>query len=423
MSTSAAQEDNVSITATEATVAGSSVAITEAEEDLVSFGGGGGGTSADINNGKVTITKEHSLDISIANDTSEGVNDEEEEEEDAAPMHLHALRTPAKLKGAARSRSSSRSRPGSRRSSSSPEGKAVAAMALGELVLGSTVSPSASVGSSLDGIGDHHHHHSDVDPDILLDKLGFRDLDPNATQEELQELLRKHISSQGGLPTLNERMSEATMDDTQAFHDLSYVVGKKASASASSSIDEGDGEEGNSPEKAARTEAAVRLAQLKSSGLSNSAVFGTMTPLLNTLDEGEGEDDVDEGDDDNKGKKSRSNSAVEEGEEDVVVEIPAGLVNLKKKNSNNRRDTFNSIATIGQISSQDEEDDEDTDNADVVVPTEVVNELNINEGRRKLLHSDTSMAVVTGTEPDYLEADEQDGLEADQASDEEEPPR
>ena len=420
MSTSAAQ-DNVSITATEGTVAGSSVAITEAEEDFSL--GGDGGTSTDINNKKVTITKEHSLDISIANDTNEGVNekDDDEDEDDAAPMHLHALRTPAKLKGVARSRSSSRSRPGSRRSSSSPESKAAAAIALGELVLGSTVSPSASVGSSLDGIGDHHHHHSEVDPDILLDKLGFRDLDPNATQEELQELLRKHISSQGGLPTLNERMSEATMDDTQAFHDLSYVVGKKASANASSSIDEGDGEEGNSPEKAARTEAAVRLAQLKSSGLSNSAVFGTMSPLLNTLDEGEGEDDVDEGDDDNTGKKSRSNSAAEEGGEDVVVEIPAGMVNLKKKNSNIRRDTFNSIATVGQISSQDEEDDDD--NADVVVPTEVVDELNINEGRRKLVHSDTSMAVVTGKEPDYLEADEQGGLEADRASDEEEPPR
>ena len=383
-----ATEENRSITATEASVAGSSVAITEAEEDREdsSFSTGGGNNNSDH---KIAITKSSELDISIALD-DKGDDDSEDDEEYSAPGHFHALRTPAKLKGA-RSRSSSRSRPNSRRNSPSPE-RNKTAQAIVEGILGSTVSPSASVGSSLDGIGDHN---TDViDPDLLLDKLGFKDLDPNITQEEMQEMLRKHISSNSGLPTLNERMSEATMDDTQAFHDLSYH--KKASTGASSSsIDEG--EDGKlSPEKAARVEAAVRLEMLKNSGLSNSQIITTMAPILNTLDEGE--EDLDDDDE----------------EEDNVLDIPEDMIHLKKETYKNR-DTMNSMSTLGRISSADEgEDDKDDDNADVSVPTSVFNELNVNEEKkREMLHRDTSMVVVTGNEPDYLEADEQDGLEAD----------
>ena len=266
---------------------------------------------------------------------------------------------------------------------------------MGSTVSPSALSPSASVGSSLDGIGDHN---TDViDPDLLLDKLGFKDLDPNITQEEMQEMLRKHISSNSGLPTLNERMSEATMDDTQAFHDLSYH--KKASTGASSSsIDEE--EDGKlSPEKAARVEAAVRLEMLKNSGLSNSQIITTMAPILNTLDEGEEDLDDDEEED-------------EAADNDNVLDIPKDMIHLKKEKYKNR-DTMNSMSTMGIISA-DEEDDKDEDNADVEVPTSVFNELNVNEEKkREMLHRDTSMAVVTGNEPDYLEADEQDGLEAD----------
>ena len=387
-----ATEENRSITATEASVAGSSVAITEAEEDRedASFSTGGGNNS----DHKIAITKSSELDISIALD-DKGDDDSEGDEEYSAPGHFHALRTPAKLKGA-RSRSSSRSRPNSRRNSPSPE-RNKTAQAIVEGILGSTVSPSAlspsaSVGSSLDGIGDHN---TDViDPDLLLDKLGFKDLDPNNTQEEKQEMLRKHISSNSGLPTLNERMSETTMDDTQAFHDLSYH--KKTSTGGSSSIDEEDGKV--SPEKAARVEAAVRLEMLKNSGLSNSQIITTMAPILNTLDEGEEDLDDDEEEEDVV------------ADNDNVLDIPEDMIHLKKEKYKNR-DTMNSMSTMGRISSLI--DDKDDDNADVEVPTSVFNELNVNEGKREMLHRDTSMAVVTGSEPDYLEADEQDGLEAD----------
>mmetsp|Transcript_1781 Transcript_1781/g.3818 ORF Transcript_1781/g.3818 Transcript_1781/m.3818 type:complete len:394 (+) Transcript_1781:153-1334(+) len=376
--------EDVSITATDATVAGSSVAITEAEEDAASFT-----TSENSNKEKVILTKEALLDISISN--SNGNDDEEELDEGyAAPMHLHALRTPAKLKGAPRSRSSSRSRPGSRRNSASPPRGAG-----GELILGGTVSPSISVSSSLDGIGEHQGGHTDIiDPDILLDKLGFRDLDANVTQEELQELLRKHISSNNGLPTLNERMSEDTMDDVHAFQDLQFVSKKSRSESAPSSQDEDDGED-SSPEKS-----DARRERLKNSGqgLSSSAVMGSMSYLLKTLDEGEEEGDEDEGG-------------------DVILEIPEGLVSgvgEGKPNNKKNRDSLCSTMAVAGTSSID--DDEDDDNAEVEVPTSVMDELKISEERRKLKHRDTSVAQAGG-DFDFLEDDEQDGLEADLTDD------
>lgn len=208
-----------SIAATDASVAGSSVAVTEVEEDILcSTRNLSIGSSAGTDNKKVILTKESNLDLSICCNEQNEEEDEARFEEDLAPMHLHALKSPAKLKGDpkaahARSRSSSRSRPSSRKNSPQPRPSNL---------VGTTISPSHSVGSSLDGsgVGDV------LDPDLLLDKLGLRDLDPNATHDEIQELLKKHISSNNGLPTLNERLSEDTLDDVHAFQDL--VVSKKS---------------------------------------------------------------------------------------------------------------------------------------------------------------------------------------------------
>mmetsp|Transcript_10833 Transcript_10833/g.17869 ORF Transcript_10833/g.17869 Transcript_10833/m.17869 type:complete len:324 (+) Transcript_10833:166-1137(+) len=197
--------------ATDASVAGSSVAVTEVEEDIMCSSAR---SSAADNNTKVLLTKVSSLDLSIDNQTNE---DEDDQEEDLPPMHLHALRSPAKLKGAPRSRSSSRSRPSSRKNSKSPQPRVMASN-----LVGTTISPSVSVGSSLDGSGAGEHV---IDPDLLLDKLGLRDLDANASHDEIQEMLKKHISSNNGLPTLNERLSEETLDDVHAFQDL--VASKK----------------------------------------------------------------------------------------------------------------------------------------------------------------------------------------------------
>ena len=371
-----ATPDEVSITATEATVAGSSVAVTEAEEDAASFAQSTASAAGCGNEGKVIVTKSESLDISIA-----GTNKEDEEEEEdgeyTAPMHLHALRTPAKLKGA-RSRSSSRSRPGSRRNSVSPPRRVG-----GELSIPSGgISPSVSVESSLDGVS--HTSGDIIDPDILLDKLGFRDLDPNVTTEELQELLRKHISSNSSLPTLNERMSEETMDDSHAFQDLQYV--KKSSGGKKKEDGSGDDE---SVEK-------DRIGSwAKERGLSSSAVMDSSNYVMGALDEvieEEGEDDL--GASDNN----------------IVLEIPDGMVRVKSKS---KRSTMNSATAIGECGASSlDGDDDDEEDAEVDVPTAVMNELEVSDGRRMFKQLESSMAVA-GSEPDYLEADEQDGLEAD----------
>jgi len=235
-----------SITATDASAAGSSVAVTEVEEDILCSSAY---SAAADDTKKIVLTKDSSLDLSICNQKDED-EDDDENEEDVAPMHLHALRSPAKLKGAPRSRSSSRSRPGSRNSSrkNSPQPRGQVPLSSTNLVVGTTVSPSASVSSSLDGstgVGEHV-----IDPDLLLDKLGLRDLDANASHDEIQEMLKKHISSNNGLPTLNERLSEETLDDVHAFQDL--VASKKGGSSSSSSSSSGNDGGNNSPGKALR---------------------------------------------------------------------------------------------------------------------------------------------------------------------------
>ncbi len=240
----------LSITSTDASAAGSSVAVTEVEEDILCASAC---SSAAEDTKKVVLTKDSSLDLSIHNQKND---DEEDDEEDLPPMHLHALRTPAKLKGVPRSRSSSRSRPGSRSSSrkNSPQPRVVAQSS--NNLVGTTISPSQSVGSSLDGssgVGEHV-----IDPDLLLDKLGLRDLDANASHEEMQEMLKKHISSNNGLTTLNERLSEETLDDVHAFQDL---VASQCSAN--------DGD--NSPGKAAR-DALMRSSQGPSSRILEVAL-------------------------------------------------------------------------------------------------------------------------------------------------------
>lgn len=482
---SATAEDNMSITATEASVAGSSVAVTEAEEDADSFAQS---RTASENNGvKVILTKEPSIkDIAISNDSQhkeEEEDDDDSSDEYAAPMHLHALRTPAKLKGVrSRSSSRSRSRPGSRRNSvSPPRGKNISHPAgVGELIVGAglTISPSASIGSSLDGgVPDHHSWSGEMcDPDILLDKLGFRDLDANASQEEMQEMLRRHISSSGNsLPTLNERMSEATMDDAHAFQDLQFV--KRAAPSSASSKDEleGGGEDGNgSPEKSP-VGGSRRELLTQNPALSSSAVMGSTTYLLNTMyEEDESDDEDDEGGNAGdviveipegvmsshareKGRKNRDTmcttmAVTSEEEEDggVILDIPEGMVSHPKVKKN--RDTTMAIGEVGGMGSFDDSDAEeagdvvsgipedmkrkgskkssvcsinavaapmspassieDVDDNEVGVPTDVLEALDISEGKRKLKHRDTSSAVE-GKAFDYMEGEEQEGLEDD----------
>lgn len=284
-------------------------------------------------------------------------------------------RSPALLKGDAnearsRSTSRSRSRPGSRRGSDPPPPDQ-------EELLGRDVSPSISVSSSLDGMGDHHE--KTFDPDILLDKLGMRDLDPNVTHDELQEMLRKHISSNGNsLPTLNERMTEDTMEDSHAFQDLVFTKKDKNS----------------SPPKRGEAMNDARK------GLSSKAIMEGNEFLLNTLEEGDDEDE------DAEGKEPPENDSAR-----IEVEIPKGV-----RPASAVIDGDASTASIGEKGSLiQDEDVGDDDDAEVDVPCAVFSELKVSDGDRQLRHRETSMGVVVGDEPDYLEADEMDGLEADRS--------
>ncbi len=383
------------------------------------------------------------LDISLASDDEDddaaaaAKAEDEEEEAYAAPMHLHALRTPAKLRGAPRSRSSSRSRPGSRRNSSSPP-RNLSGTALSELVVVgggvggvaglNNISPSISVGSSLDGIAnnEHHHYHSHsdnsilIDRDILLDKLGFRDLDPDITHGEIQDMLRKHNS----LPTLNERMSEETMDDVHAFQNLTFCkrpstgsstgsIALEESFSEMTMMGSAGGEDNPSSLERAATREGFTTKMAGSLPLSSPVAL-----QLNTLDEEE-EEGVD--DDDCVIIEEGAVEEEDDEEEKDILDIPDSVIHLRDKSILNGKLT-SSIVTLGMLSSTacggdgGDEDEDDDDDAEVEVPTSIIEELDINDGKRKLLHRDTSLMVVGGSDMDFLEEDEQDGLEADLAN-------
>ena len=184
-------------------------------------------------------------DIAIA---EEDLNDEELQ---ATPGHLHALAnrtSPARLlpkvhsdsnllksPAAQRRRSATRSVNSSR--SSSPFSGSVGLMSASDNNIGKDTisnnntttnnnnnnnihasSAAASyASSSLDG---------KFDPDLLLDRLGFIDLDPPLPHEircgplAAPGSIDGKSNNAGGLTPVNERLSEETLDDCHAFQDL-----------------------------------------------------------------------------------------------------------------------------------------------------------------------------------------------------------
>mmetsp|Transcript_5886 Transcript_5886/g.12069 ORF Transcript_5886/g.12069 Transcript_5886/m.12069 type:complete len:268 (-) Transcript_5886:19-822(-) len=142
--------------------------------------------------------------------------------------------------------------------------------------------------SSLVDLNDlsEHSHTGYFNPDILLDKLGFRDLDPNVSQAEMQEMLMKHLSSNSSLPTLNERMSEETMEDVHAFQDLVFV--KKSS--------DGSGASAKKMKK--------RVSPVKGPGVGVAAATGAEEDAL--LEEGDEEEEDDESSEDGQAARRTS---------------------------------------------------------------------------------------------------------------------
>jgi len=167
-------------------------------------------------------------EFSILEDSSddEELAEELAEELEIAPLHLHTLRVPARLRGnstpvgiRSRSRSRSRSRPSSRDVSPSPHGKTGSK--------GSDAIPSLVPGSSSASVGANSSASSvatDIDPDILLDRAGFEELEPPPPHEISMGPLASPIMIPGHgsfvLPSVNERMSEESLDDCHAFSDV-----------------------------------------------------------------------------------------------------------------------------------------------------------------------------------------------------------
>jgi hypothetical protein len=146
----------------------------------------------------------------------------------AAPMHLHALRHPARLTGSGMVKQNSLEKldqvptPRGRRSRSTSRPRSS-----GRLSNNSSRSTSPVTLSSMETAGVSARD-AYLDPDILTDKLGFIDLDPPLPHE-----IRcgPYDKSSGGLTPVNERLSEETLEDCHAFTDLGYYKSDAYSAS------------------------------------------------------------------------------------------------------------------------------------------------------------------------------------------------
>ena len=233
-----------------------------------------------------------------------------------------------------------------------------------------------------------------IDPDILLDMSGLRDLDAAASQENMRENLKKHVSS-SSLGTLNERMTDQALDDACAFQHV---------RPATASRDELDGEGGGSVDRAS----ADRRKALRESPQSSRSLLAAMPCALNTLDEGE------EGaDDDGAGGEGTGDAGAVEGG-GVLLSQMSMISRRGAAKENSREFSTKALAAPG---SNDELEEEEED-ASVDVPTDVMQELKLANTRRNSGHSsyNASSAALAGMGADFLEPDEMDGLDADLAS-------
>lgn len=153
------------------------------------------------------------------------------EDPNTAPMHLHALRRPARLTGSAplvKNNSMEKldqiPTPRGRRSRSASRPRSS-----GRLSNNSSRSTSPVTLSSMENTTNVSIRDAYLDPDILTDKLGFIDLDPPLPHEIRCGPLGDKTS--GGLTPVNERLSEETLEDCHAFTDLGYYKSDAYSAS------------------------------------------------------------------------------------------------------------------------------------------------------------------------------------------------
>jgi hypothetical protein len=225
--------------------------------------------------------------------------EEEEKVEDAAaiaaatesPLHMHVA-LGAVLPGKPlpshnnnnnnlSSRSSSRSRTSLRSNSRSPSSSPSPQHYHQQLqVLSSTASSNASM--------------EFVDEDILTDKMGMLEL-------ESQPCHVKPLLEQQGkkLPSVNERMSEESLDDVHAFSDLRNVIRQiKTTPTTNYNSNNNSSSIGNSLEKESGNSGTISSASSDGARSIGGSSYVDQGHLLETLLEFEEDEDEEEDDDD-----------------------------------------------------------------------------------------------------------------------------
>jgi hypothetical protein len=148
---------------------------------------------------------------------------------DLPPGRLHATRVPERLQGAPQKSP----HPPVRRKSLTDR----AAFSRGDSTKSNLRSRSRSP-SLKDTCSDSMSSLSleDVDSDILTDKLGLSELDREKSHSQAQALSQ----SSGNLATLNERMSEETLDDVHAFSDARPALSSRGNSTVGTAGDVGN---------------------------------------------------------------------------------------------------------------------------------------------------------------------------------------
>lgn len=229
---------------------------------------------------------------------------EEEEVEDkaiadavtASPLHMHVA-LGAVLPGKPlpihnlSSRSSSRSRTSLRSHSRSPSPQQQQQQQQVQVQVPSSTASSTSM--------------EFLDEDILTDKMGMLEL-------ESQPCHVKPLLEQQGkkLPSVNERMSEESLDDVHAFSDLRNVIRQIKNHNSNNNNNNNNNGSGNSLEKESGNSGTISSASSDGARSIGGSSYVDQGHLLETLlefeedDDEEEEDTTDDDDDDNNDNKN-----------------------------------------------------------------------------------------------------------------------
>jgi len=232
---------------------------------------------------------------------SEVTDEDYDHEMNAAPLHLHAMRVPARLQGSSqhslkiiRSRSSSRSR--SRSRATSRDASPSPSDNLPGVVLSRPSSATSSITGDLESSITAGGVQINIDPDILLDRMAM---------EDSSSTMNDSFGSMSMLPCLNERMSEESLEDCHAFTDLRNMIRQIPGAGGS----------GSDP------------ARSRDGSVAGGSILGDPSGLLETLKEFEEESE--DGDDDQKKEEESTDMGLKIKRKSTVNDLGVELNDIE----------------------------------------------------------------------------------------------